>query len=51
MIFRNALSLALLEALSVGIQDSESLRSIVIKANGPAFSGGHDLKELVRETF
>ena len=27
--------------------DSKDLRVIVIRANGPVFSSGHDLKELV----
>ncbi len=28
--------------------DSPDLRVIIIKAEGPVFSAGHDLKELVR---
>jgi enoyl-CoA hydratase/carnithine racemase len=47
---RNALSLAMLESLSKNLIDSENLRCIVINANGPAFSGGHDLKELTSVT-
>uniref|UniRef100_A0A3B4AMA5 Enoyl-CoA hydratase domain-containing protein 3, mitochondrial n=1 Tax=Periophthalmus magnuspinnatus TaxID=409849 RepID=A0A3B4AMA5_9GOBI len=46
---RNALSLFMLESLRKSILnevDSEDLRVIVISANGPVFSSGHDLKEL-----
>ncbi len=46
---RNALSLALIEALSAAlaaIAADRSVRAVVIAANGPAFSAGHDLKEL-----
>uniref|UniRef100_A0A0B7AV67 Enoyl-CoA hydratase domain-containing protein 3, mitochondrial n=1 Tax=Arion vulgaris TaxID=1028688 RepID=A0A0B7AV67_9EUPU len=47
---RNALSLALLQALhSDLIHDQDSLRVVIIKATGPVFSAGHDLKELTRE--
>ncbi len=46
---RNSLSQALIEALQGAIdavaQDS-TVRAVVIAAQGPAFSGGHDLKEL-----
>jgi enoyl-CoA hydratase/carnithine racemase len=46
---RNALSEAMIAALQVqldSIRDDTSIRAVVIAANGPAFSSGHDLKEL-----
>jgi enoyl-CoA hydratase/carnithine racemase len=46
---RNSLSEALLEALSdalSAIAHDRTVRAVVIAANGPAFSAGHDLKEL-----
>jgi enoyl-CoA hydratase/carnithine racemase len=46
---RNSLSEALLEALSEAlsaIAHDRTVRAVVIAANGPAFSAGHDLKEL-----
>jgi len=46
---RNSLSKALLEALSDALEaiaHDRSVRVVVIGANGPAFSAGHDLKEL-----
>ncbi|PID54989.1 MAG: enoyl-CoA hydratase [Gammaproteobacteria bacterium] len=46
---RNALSLALLEALAESLQmatQNQQVRVIVIAANGPAFCAGHDLKEI-----
>jgi enoyl-CoA hydratase/carnithine racemase len=46
---RNSLSEALLEALSEAfsaIANDRTVRVVVIAANGPAFSAGHDLKEL-----
>ena len=43
---RNALSLAMLEALRDALGAAEDARCIVIAANGPAFSAGHDLREL-----
>lgn len=46
---RNALSLAMLQTLKDNIShemESSSLRVIVLSANGPVFSSGHDLKEL-----
>ncbi len=46
---RNSLSLELLRALGAAIErisaDAE-VRAVVLAANGPAFSAGHDLKEL-----
>ncbi|KPP66924.1 hypothetical protein Z043_114533 [Scleropages formosus] len=47
---RNALSLAMLSSLQEDLLadiDSEELRVIVISAEGPVFSSGHDLKELI----
>ena len=47
-IFRNALSLAMLKQLQNDLFTiPDSLRVIILKANGPVFSAGHDLKELV----
>jgi len=46
---RNSLSEALLAALSgtfTEIAADRSIRAVVVAANGPAFSAGHDLKEL-----
>ncbi len=46
---RNSLSEALLEALSdafTAITHDRAVRVVVMAANGPAFSAGHDLKEL-----
>ncbi|XP_061923073.1 enoyl-CoA hydratase domain-containing protein 3, mitochondrial-like [Entelurus aequoreus] len=46
---RNALSLSMLESLREDILadvDGQDLRVIVISAEGPVFSSGHDLKEL-----
>jgi enoyl-CoA hydratase/carnithine racemase len=46
---RNALSEAMLKALSdtfAAIAADASVRAVVLAANGPAFSSGHDLKEL-----
>jgi enoyl-CoA hydratase/carnithine racemase len=46
---RNSLSEALLIALSDALKDiatDNSIRAVVIAANGPAFCAGHDLKEL-----
>jgi enoyl-CoA hydratase/carnithine racemase len=46
---RNSLSEAMLEALgdALGaIAHERTVRAVVIAANGPAFSAGHDLKEL-----
>jgi enoyl-CoA hydratase/carnithine racemase len=48
---RNSLSEAMLEALSdalTAIAHEDTVRAVVIAANGPAFSAGHDLKELSR---
>jgi len=46
---RNSLSEAMLEALGdalTAIAHERAVRAVVIAANGPAFSAGHDLKEL-----
>jgi enoyl-CoA hydratase/carnithine racemase len=46
---RNTLSEAMLAALSeefTRIADDRGVRAVVLAAKGPAFSGGHDLKEL-----
>jgi enoyl-CoA hydratase/carnithine racemase len=46
---RNSLSEAMLEALGdafTAIAHDKSVRTVVLAANGPAFSAGHDLKEL-----
>ena len=46
---RNSLSEALLKALSealTAIAQDRAVRAVIIAANGPAFSAGHDLKEL-----
>lgn len=44
---RNALSVALLEALRDALHAAEDARCIVLAAHGPAFSAGHDLRELM----
>ena len=46
---RNSLSEGLIAELHVGlreIHDTASVRAVVIAANGPVFSAGHDMKEL-----
>lgn len=46
---RNSLSEAMIAALSeslAAIKTDRKIRAVVIAANGPAFSAGHDLKEL-----
>ncbi|HRW36667.1 MAG TPA: enoyl-CoA hydratase [Aquihabitans sp.] len=46
---RNALSLAVLDALVAhlaAVDDDRSVRVVVLAAEGPAFSAGHDLREL-----
>jgi enoyl-CoA hydratase/carnithine racemase len=48
---RNSLSEAMLEALGdalAAIAHDNSVRAVVLAANGPAFCAGHDLKELNR---
>src|SRR5690606_21542663 len=47
---RNSLSLALLRALeeAVGrVSSDPEVKAVVLAAEGPAFSAGHDLKELM----
>jgi enoyl-CoA hydratase/carnithine racemase len=46
---RNALSEGLMAALQVALDDAgrdPTVRVVIIAANGPAFSAGHDLKEM-----
>ena len=43
---RNALSLAMLEALRDALREAEAARCVVLAAEGPAFCAGHDLREL-----
>ncbi|MGB1234749.1 MAG: enoyl-CoA hydratase [Planktomarina sp.] len=46
---RNALSEAMLATLGTAIQDAGAdpdVRVVILAANGPAFSAGHDLKEM-----
>lgn len=43
---RNALSIAMLEALRDALRAAEDARCVVLAAEGPAFSAGHDLREL-----
>src|SRR5215467_15539745 len=46
---RNSLTEEMLTALSAALTDiagDRSVRAVVLAANGPAFSAGHDLKEL-----
>jgi enoyl-CoA hydratase/carnithine racemase len=45
---RNALSSAMLEALLRALREVRSMvaRVVILRANGPVFSSGHDLKEL-----
>lgn len=50
---RNALSLSMLESIKADLThniSSRDLRVIVLRANGPVFSSGHDLKELRSDT-
>lgn len=49
---RNALSLEMIETLHQNLVkgNDSSLRCIILSAEGPAFSSGHDLKELTKET-
>ena len=46
----NAISMEMLEALESALVDiaaNREVRAVVIAGNGPAFSGGHDLKEMM----
>lgn len=47
---RNALSVDMMEALVRGFRDAdrdENVDAVILRANGPAFSAGHDLAELL----
>ncbi len=46
---RNALSLEMMNELESALESAgrESARAVVLRGNGPAFSAGHDLRELV----
>lgn len=51
---RNPLSLATMRAATAALRsfsDDTAVRVIVIKADGPAFSAGHDLSEMVERTL
>ena len=51
---RNALSTPLMQELTAELERQSArpaVRAIVLRANGPAFSAGHDLKELVDRTL
>jgi enoyl-CoA hydratase/carnithine racemase len=46
----NAISMLMLEAMQAALEQvaaNAQVRVVVIAANGPAFSGGHDLKEMM----
>ena len=50
---RNSLSEGLIAELRAAlneIHDDASVRAVVIAANGPAFSAGHDMKEMTART-
>ena len=50
---RNPLSLATMRALTAALREvgaREDVRVIVVRAEGPAFSAGHDLTELDRKS-
>jgi enoyl-CoA hydratase/carnithine racemase len=44
---RNALSYELMEELIAALRRVGDARAVVIEANGPAFSAGHDLSEMI----
>jgi enoyl-CoA hydratase/carnithine racemase len=44
---RNALSSELMEELIAALESVGDARAVVIEANGPAFSAGHDLSEMI----
>jgi enoyl-CoA hydratase/carnithine racemase len=51
---RNALSLEFMSLLQKELNEIdkiEKIRAIILAANGPAFSAGHDLKQLVRGIY
>lgn len=46
----NAISIRMLEAMEAALADiaaDREIRAVVVAGNGPAFSGGHDLKEMM----
>jgi enoyl-CoA hydratase/carnithine racemase len=50
---RNALSRAMLDALAQALERvaaDQEVRAVVLRANGPVFSAGHDLREVVAGT-
>src|SRR5262245_44747782 len=50
---RNALSRAMLTALRERLTEcanDDAVRIVIVKGNGPAFSAGHDLREMVDAT-
>jgi enoyl-CoA hydratase/carnithine racemase len=46
---RNALSTAMMRAILDGLSELSKAKAIVLAAQGPAFSAGHDLRELTGE--
>ncbi|GAA4860667.1 enoyl-CoA hydratase [Actinomycetospora straminea] len=51
---RNALSVATMTELTAALRDAsarEGVRVIVLRAEGPAFSAGHDLSEMIDRTL
>lgn len=49
-VYRNSLSLAMMQNILENLEedkDNQELRVIVLAAEGPVFSAGHNLKELV----
>jgi enoyl-CoA hydratase/carnithine racemase len=51
---RNPLSVATMTAFTARLREvaaSADVRAIVVRANGPAFSAGHDLREMVGRTL
>src|SRR5262245_44016949 len=47
---RNALSLSMMEELTAALRDcgrDTGVRSVILAANGPAYSAGHDLQEMI----
>jgi len=48
---RNALSVATLEEIEAAlraVEEDRTLRAVVLRAEGPVFSAGHNVKEMVR---
>lgn len=48
---RNGLTLTMLQAMHAIVQrvaDMDDIKAVVLSANGPVFSAGHDLKEITR---